>query len=60
MSEGYNYYTMKIPGDLRELFDKYIKKYKTLGYRNVSQYLLHIIQEEAKRILKEDPDLGPD
>ena len=44
MSEGYNYYTMKIHGD----------------FRNVSQYLLHIIQEEAKRILKEDPDLGPD
>lgn len=56
-SKDYSYYTMKIPNDLKLLFEKFIEKYSGLGFRNVSQFALHVLQQEARKILKENPDL---
>lgn len=58
-SKDYDYYTMKLPKKLSNLFEKYIRKHETLGFKNVSQFALHILQKEAIEILKEDPDLEP-
>lgn len=44
-------YSMKIPIDLAEFFQKYIDDHKELGYRFVSQYVLHILQDHAKVLL---------
>ena len=55
--KDYDYYTMKIPNKLRILFDKYIKMNDLLGFKNVSQYALYILQQEAVRILNENPNL---
>lgn len=59
-SKDYPYYTMKIPLELKELFEKYIRKYKNLGFKSVSQYALYILQQEGMRILKENKDLIKD
>ncbi|MGV9141682.1 MAG: hypothetical protein ACOC1X_01955 [Promethearchaeota archaeon] len=56
-AKDYDYYSLKIPNELRVLFEKYIEKYKYLGFKNVSQFILHICQEEARKILKENPEL---
>jgi len=56
-SRDYVYYTMKLPITLRDLFDRFFKKYESLGFKNVSQFALHILQKEAEKILMENPDL---
>jgi len=53
----YDYYTMNIPNELRILYEAYIAKNPNLGFKNVSQYLLHVLQGKAEDIIKEDPDL---
>lgn len=55
--KDYDYYTMNIPNELRILYEAYIAKYPNLGYKNVSQYLLHILQARAEEIIKTNPDL---
>lgn len=55
--KDYIYYNLSVPNELRILFEAYISKYPHLGFKNVSQYLLHIIQDEAKKILQENNDL---
>ena len=46
-----DYYTIKIPEELRDLFRKYIEKHKELGFKTVSQYILHLLRTEAKRLI---------
>lgn len=46
-------YTMKIPAELKKLFQEYIDKNPDLGFRKVSQFALHILQEKAIKIKKE-------
>jgi len=46
-------YTMKIPAELKKLFQEYIDKNPDLGFRKVSQFALHILQEKAIEIKKE-------
>ena len=41
---------MKIPRELADFLEDYIKKNPQLGYRKVSQYILHIIQDHAKKL----------
>lgn len=53
----YPYYTMNIPNELRRLFEKYIEKNYFLGFKNVSQFILHLCQEEAIEIVRDDPEL---
>ncbi len=55
--KDYIYYNLSVPNELRILFEAFISKYPHLGFRNISQYLLHIIQEEAKKIIHENIDL---
>ena len=55
--KDYDYYTMKIPNSLKNLFRRYIEKYESLGFKKVSQLALHILQKEAKKILIDNPDL---
>ena len=43
-------YTMKIPFELKDFFEKYIKEHKELGFNFASQFILHILQEEAKKL----------
>lgn len=54
---GYKYYTLKVSLELRDLFERYIKKYKSLGFNNVAQFASHILQEKAIEIVKDNPDL---
>jgi len=46
-------YTMKMPAELKKLFQEYIDKNPDLGFRKVSQFALHILQEKAIEIKKE-------
>lgn len=55
--KDYDYYTLNIPNELRILYKAYIAKYPNLGFKNVSQYLLHILQSKAEKIIKNNPDL---
>lgn len=55
--KDYDYYTMNIPNELRILYEVYIAKNPNLGFKNVSQYLLHVLQVRAEDIIKEDPEL---
>lgn len=55
--KDYDYYSLNIPNELRILYEAYISKHPNLGFKNVSQYLLHILQGKAEKILKENPDL---
>ena len=48
-----NKYTMKIPAELKKLFQDYIDKNPDLGFRKVSQFALHILQEKAIEIKKD-------
>ncbi len=54
----YDYYTMNIPNELRILFEAYITKYPNLGFKNVSQYILHLLQIKAEEIVQKNPDLN--
>ncbi len=55
--KDYEYYTLNIPIELRILYEGYIAKYPNLGFKNVSQYLLHILQSKAEKIIKNNPEL---
>ena len=55
--KDYDYYTMNIPNELRILYEVYIAKHPNLGFKNVSQYFLHLLQLRAAEIIKENPDL---
>ena len=55
--EDYIYYNMSVPNELRLLFELYIRKYRNLGYKKVSQFILNILQTKAEEINKENPDL---
>ena len=46
-------YTLKVPKELKELFQQYIDQNPELGFRKVSHLLLHIIQEKAIEIKSE-------
>ena len=48
---------MSVPNELRLLFELYIRKYRNLGYKKVSQFILNILQTKAEEINKENPDL---
>lgn len=41
----------------RIVFELYIRKYRHLGYKNVSSFVLNILQQKAEEIIKENPDL---
>ena len=55
--KDYDYYTMNIPNELRIFFEAFIAKYPNLGFKNVSQYLLHVLQVRAEEIMRENPDM---
>lgn len=55
--KDYDYYTMNIPNELRILFEAYIAKFPNLGFKNVSQYILHLLQIKAEEIMQKNPDL---
>lgn len=50
-------YTLKIPIELKDLFQKYIERNPSLGFKKVSRYILHLLQNEANRILNNNPEL---
>lgn len=56
--KDYDYYTMNFPNELRMLFEAYIRKFPNLGYKNVSQFVLTLLQTEARKIISENPDLA--
>jgi recombinational DNA repair protein RecR len=53
MSKKADKYTMKIPKELKNLFQDYIDKNPGLGFKKVSQFALHILQQKAIEIKKE-------
>lgn len=55
--KDYDYYSMNIPNELRILFKAYITKYPNLGFKNVSQYILHVLQVKAEEIIKDNSEL---
>ena len=55
--KDYEYYTVSIPNSLRILFKAYIDKYPQLGFKNVSSFVHHILKEEGRKIISENPDL---
>lgn len=44
-------YNLKVPQKLVEFFQEYVEENPELGYKFVSQYMLHLLQEEARRLL---------
>lgn len=48
-------YTMKIPQELADFFEKYIGEHRELGYKFISQYVLHVLQDHAKNLLNLSP-----
>ena len=44
-------YNMKIPRELADLFQRYINEHEELGFRKISQFVLHILREEAKKLI---------
>ena len=55
MGEKYN---TKIPRKLVDLFQEYIMKNPQLGFNKVSQYILSVLQENAKRLLESGLEVG--
>ena len=55
MGEKYN---TKIPRKLADLFQEYIEKNPQLGFNKVSQYILYVLQENAKRLLESGLETG--
>lgn len=55
--KDYDYYTLNIPNELRILFEAYLLRNPNLGFKNVSQYLLHVIQGRAEEIIHNNPKL---
>ena len=44
-------YTLKVPQELADFFQKYIDDHPELGCTFVSQYLLHVLREKAEEIM---------
>ena len=55
--KDYDYYTLNIPNELRILFEAFIVQNPNLGFKSVSQYLLHVIQGKAEDIIHDNPEL---
>ena len=55
--KDYDYYTLNIPNELRILFEAFLVENPNLGFKNVSQYLLHVIQGRAEEIIQDNPKL---
>lgn len=55
--KDYDYYTLNIPNELRILFEAFIVQNPNLGFKSVSQYLLHVIQGRAEKIIRDNPEL---
>ena len=55
--KDYDYYTLNIPNELRILFEAFLVNYPNLGFKSVSQYLLHVLQERAEVIIQDNPKL---
>ena len=55
--KDYDYYNLNIPNELRILYEGYILKHPNLGFKSVSQYLLHVLQDKAEKIVRDNPDL---
>ncbi|MFX1366786.1 MAG: hypothetical protein ACFFCE_05805 [Promethearchaeota archaeon] len=53
----YDYYNLNIPNELRILFEAYLLHHPNLGFKSVSQYLLHVLQNKAEDLIKENPEL---
>lgn len=49
---------MNFPNSMRFLFEMYIRKNPNLGFKNVSQFALHILQRKAEELIKDDPTLA--
>jgi len=45
-------YNLKIPLDLVDFFQNYLNEHKELGFTFVSKFLLHILQNEAKKLME--------
>lgn len=54
------HYTLSIPNKLRKFYEAYIHKYELLGFKTVSEMCLHILQEEAIKLLEQNPELNSD
>ena len=55
--KDYDYYTLNIPNELRILYEAFLAENPNLGFKNVSQYLLHVIQGRAEEIIRDNPKL---
>jgi len=55
--KDYDYYTLNIPNELRILYEAFLVENPNLGFKNVSQYLLHVIQGRAEEIIRDNPKL---
>jgi len=55
--KDYDYYTLNIPNELRILFEAFLVKNPNLGFKSVSQYLLHVLQGKAEEIIHDNPKL---
>ena len=55
--KDYDYYNLNIPNELRILFEAYLLNHPNLGFKSVSQYLLHVLQNKAEDLLRVNPDL---
>jgi len=55
--KDYDYYTLNIPNELRILYEAFLVENLNLGFKNVSQYLLHVIQGKAEEIIRDNPKL---
>ena len=55
--KDYDYYNLNIPNELRILFEAYLLNNPNLGFKSVSQYLLHTLQNKAEEILRDNPEL---
>lgn len=55
--KDYDYYTLNIPNELRILYEAYLLENPNLGFKNVSQYLLHVIQGKAEEIIRDNAKL---
>ena len=55
--KDYDYYTLNIPNELRILYEVFLVENPNLGFKNVSQYLLHVIQGRAEEIIQDNPKL---
>lgn len=46
-------YGLKINYELYEVFEGYMNKHPELGYRSVAEFLIELIRNKAKKILKD-------